>query len=91
MNPIMLRRISIIGAVLTVLVAADGLFMVLANYKPDDTANNGFASFHPSDGGTVLIAAGLLLIVSALAFYLSMRSSAGASKQEAKGEPEVQA
>jgi len=91
MNPIMLRRISIIGAILTVLVAIDGLYMVFANYKPDDTANNGFASFHPSDGQTVLIAAGLLLIVSGLAFYLSMRMSAETSKEDVKGEPEVQA
>jgi len=90
MNPMMLRLISIIGAIFTVLVAIDGFYMVYVNYKPGDTSSNGF-SFHPSDGQTVLIAAGLLLIVSALAFYLSMRASARAAKQEVKGEPEVQA
>ena len=74
MNPVTLRRIAIVGAILTVLVALDGLYMVLANYKPGDTSNNGFLSFHPSDGQTVLIAAGLLLVVTVIAFVLSSRA-----------------
>lgn len=73
MNPVTLRRIAIAGAILTVLVALDGLYMVLANYKPGDTSNNGFLSFHPSDGQTVLIAAGLLLVITVIAFILSSR------------------
>ena len=52
MNSIALRRISIIGAILTVLVAIDGFYMVFAKYHPDDT--NGLANL--SDGATVLIA-----------------------------------
>jgi hypothetical protein len=50
--------------------------MVLANYKPDDTSGNGFGSFHPSDGQTVLIAAGLLLVITVIAFILSNRAKA---------------
>ena len=90
MNPVTLRRIAIVGAILTVLVAIDGLYMVLVNYKPDDTSNNGFLSFHPSDGQTVLIAAGLLLVVTVIAFILSNRAKAESSvKQEV--EPEAKA
>jgi Na+(H+)/acetate symporter ActP len=94
MKPITLRRIAIVGAILTVLVAADGLYMVLANYKPDDTSNNGFGNFHPSDGQTVLIAAGLLLIVTIVSFALSMRSHPEAAKSTVNPEtagPEVKA
>jgi len=92
MNPVTLRRIAIVGAILTVLVAIDGLYMVLANYKPDDTSNNGFGSFHPSDGQTVLIAAGLLLVITVIAFILSSRAQPEVEspvKQEV--EPEAKA
>lgn len=73
MSRLTLRRIAIISAVLTVLVALDGIYMTVANYHPDDTANNGFGSFHPSDGITVLIAAALLLILTVFAFVQSNR------------------
>jgi Na+(H+)/acetate symporter ActP len=94
MRPITLRRIAIVGAVLTVLVAIDGLYMVFANYKPDDTSNNGFGNFHPSDGQTVLIAAGLLLIVTIVAFVLSARSHPEEAEPTVNSEaagPEVKA
>lgn len=94
MKPITLRRIAIVGAILTVLVAIDGLYMVFANYKPDDTGNNGFGNFHPSDGQTVLIAAGLLLIVTIVAFVLSLRSRPEEAKSTVNSEaagPEVKA
>ena len=84
MNPVTLRRIAIVSAILTVLIAIDGLYMVLVNYKPDDTSGNGFASFHPSDGQTVLIAAGLLLVITVVAFILSARA-----KVEPPGEQEA--
>ncbi|HLG66125.1 MAG TPA: hypothetical protein VKY19_29675 [Ktedonosporobacter sp.] len=95
MNPVTLKRIAIAAAILTVLVAIDGLYMVLTNYHPDDTSNNGFGAFHPSDGQTVLIAAGLLLLVAIIAFVLSNRTqlTVGAAGQPAKQdvEPEVNA
>ncbi len=74
MNPVILRRIAIAGVILAVLIAIDGLYMVFSNYHPDDTSNNGFGDFHPSDGQTVLIAAAILLIVAIIAFVLSTRS-----------------
>ena len=74
MNSNTLRRIAIITAVLTVLVALDGIYMLAVNYHPDDTSNNGFGSFHPSDGTTVLIAAVLLLIFTVVAFVVSHRT-----------------
>ena len=84
MDPVTLRRIAIVSAILTVLIAIDGLYMVLVNYQPDDTSNNGFGSFHPSDGQTVLIASGLLLVITVVAFILSARA-----KVEPAGEQEV--
>ncbi|HLZ55638.1 MAG TPA: hypothetical protein VKR06_01720 [Ktedonosporobacter sp.] len=85
------RFISIAGLILTVLLAIDGLFMVISNYKPDDTSNN---TLHMSDGVTVLVAAGLLLIVTIVAFVLSRRSQSGQSavdvKKSEEPSPEVQ-
>lgn len=71
MNPIVLKRLWISGAILTVLLALDGLYMVLSNYKPGDTANN---TLHMSDGETVLIAAALMLVITIVGF-LSVRRS----------------
>lgn len=74
MNRSTLMRIGIIAAIMTVLVAIDGIYMIIANYHPDDTANNGIGNFHPSDGVTVLIAAALLLIFTVVTFVLANRS-----------------
>jgi len=82
MNAVTLRRISIAGAILTVLLAIDGLYMVLSNYHPGDTGNNGFGNIHPSDGQTVLIAAFLLLIVTIVAYVLYTRAPKGSTTQE---------
>jgi hypothetical protein len=68
MNPITLRRIAIIGAVLTVLVAIDGIYMLVSHYNGNETQN-----YHLPDGATVLIAAGLLLVLTIVAFVLSNR------------------
>lgn len=87
MNSNTLRRIAIITAILTVLVALDGIYMIAVNYHPDDTGNNGFGSFHPSDGTTVLIAAVLLLIFTIIAFVASNRTQKTVMTTPA--EPEV--
>ncbi len=76
MNARTLRRIGIIGLILTVLVGLDSIYMFATNYKPDDAGNN---TLHMTDGTTVLIAAVLLLIISIVAFVLSSQ----AAKQEA--------
>jgi membrane protein implicated in regulation of membrane protease activity len=72
MNPRTLRLIGIVGIVLTVLVALDGIYMLATNYKPDDTSGN---ALHLADGTNLLIAAGLLLIISIVAFVLSRQAA----------------
>jgi Na+(H+)/acetate symporter ActP len=89
MNPVKLRRIAIASAVLAILVGIDGFYMVFSNYQPDDTSNNGFGSFHPSDGQTVLIAAAILLIVAIIAFVLSIRSQPKLNKQAPEAEAQA--
>ncbi|EFH81248.1 hypothetical protein [Ktedonobacter racemifer] len=74
MNPVALRRIAIAGLILTLLVAIDGIYMVVTNYNPDDTSGH---MSHLSDGATVLIAAALLLIITVVAFVLSQRTQPG--------------
>ncbi|GAC1378031.1 MAG: hypothetical protein PVSMB5_29600 [Ktedonobacteraceae bacterium] len=71
MNSVTLRRIGIIGLILTVLVGIDGAFMLATNYKPDDASSN---TLHMTDGTTVLIAAALLLIISVIAFMLASQT-----------------
>ncbi len=66
-----LRLLGIIGAVLTVLLAADGIYMLVSHYNDNETAN-----FNLPDGATVLIAAGILLIITVIAFVLSARTNA---------------
>ncbi len=65
-----MKRIALMSAVLTVLVGADGLYMEMTNYQPKDVNH-----FNLSDGGTVLVAAGFLLLITIAAFILSRRSS----------------
>ncbi|MBV9227885.1 MAG: hypothetical protein JOZ18_01135 [Chloroflexi bacterium] len=88
MNPVTMRRIAIAGAILAILVAIDGLFMIITNYKPDDSSSN---IFHLSDGGTVLLASALLVIIAIVAFVLSNRTHSAATESIAKSEvePEV--
>ncbi len=72
MNARTLRLIGITGLVLTVLVALDGIYMLVTNYKPDDASNN---ILHLTDGANLLIAAGFLLIISIVAFLLSRQAA----------------
>jgi hypothetical protein len=67
-----LRRMAWITGVLTVLVGADGLYMQLNRYHPDDVNN-----FHLSDGATVLIAAALLLLLTVLLVILARSRTGG--------------
>ena len=74
MNPVTLRRIGIAGAILTLLVAIDGIYMLVSRYNDGETQN-----YNLPDGATVLIAAGILLVVTVVAFLLSMRASTSSS------------
>ncbi len=67
-----LRLLGIIGAVLTVLLAADGIYMLVSHYNKDETQG----TLNLPDGTTILIAAGILLIVTIIAFVMSARANA---------------
>jgi hypothetical protein len=64
-----LNAIGIAGLFFTFLVGLDGMFMEVINYRPDDQGSN---TLHMADGTTVLIAAGLLLLISLTSFTLSI-------------------
>jgi len=88
MSHIALRRIATITAILTVLVAIDGIYMLVTRYNQGETQN-----YNLPDGATVLIAAGLLLVFTIVAFGLSIRTSRTVAEPEVKteAEPEVRA
>lgn len=65
-----LRLLSIIAGILTVLLAIDGIYMLVAQYNGNETQNFGL-----HDGATVLIAAGILLVVTIIAFVMSTRAA----------------
>lgn len=64
-----MKVLSWLCLVLTVLVGADGIYMLATHYHPKDVNR-----FHMSDGGTVLVAAAFLLIVTVIAFVVESRS-----------------
>lgn len=76
-----MRLLVWISLALTVLLGADGLYMTATGYHPKDVNN-----FNLSDGGTVLIAALLMLIVAAIAFFADHRQATSGGP-EAKGRP----
>jgi len=88
MSHIALRRIATITAILTVLVAIDGIYMLVTRYNQGETQN-----YNLPDGATVLIAAGLLLVFTIVAFGLSIRASRTVAEPAVKteAEPEVKA
>ncbi len=65
-----LRLLAIIAGVLTVLVGIDGIYMLASHYNGDETQNFGL-----HDGATVLIAAGILLVITIVAFIMSTRAA----------------
>ena len=67
-----LRLLGIIGAVLTVLLTADGIYMLVSSYNKGETQG----TLNLPDGTTVLIAAGILLVVTIIAFVMSARANA---------------
>ena len=65
-----MKKIAWVALVLGLLVGADGLYMLLAHYHPQDVNN-----FNLSDGATVVIAGVLLLVVAAAAFLFGKNTS----------------
>jgi hypothetical protein len=68
-----MRRLAIFSLILTILVGADGIYMLATHYQPSDVNH-----FNLSDGGTVVVLAIVLLIVSIIAF---MKDSQLSKKQ----------
>jgi hypothetical protein len=66
---VVLRRLAIASGVLTVLAAADALYMQLSGYHAADVNN-----FHLSDAATVFVAAALLLCVTVALLLLAARA-----------------
>lgn len=64
-----MRALAWIGLVFTLLLGADGIYMVATNYQPDDHGR-----FNLSDGGTVLVAAAILFIVTLIAFIAAKKN-----------------
>lgn len=58
-----MKRLAWVCLVLTILVGLDGVYMTATHYDPK-TVNQ----FHLSDGGTVLVSAFILLVVTIIAF-----------------------
>jgi len=69
-----LGRLAMFGAVLTVLVAADALYMHVVGYQPDDRHRFGL-----SDAGEMSVAAALLAVVTLALVGLWRRAASGRS------------
>jgi len=62
-------QLAIVSAVLTVMLAADAVYMQLSGYHAQD--RNGFGL---TDAGTVVVAAGMLLVFTIALFVLYRRA-----------------
>jgi hypothetical protein len=58
-----MKTLAWMSLVLTLLVGGDGLYMVMTHYQPKSVN-----SFNLSDGGTMIVAAVILLVVTIVAF-----------------------
>jgi hypothetical protein len=72
-----MKRTAIVFAVVAVLLFADGLYMVLANYHPGD-ANTFFGNqnWNLSDGEVTLISAGFLFAAALVMWGIGIRRAA---------------
>ena len=63
-----MKRIALIGALLAVLLIADGMYMVVSRYNGGETQ-----AWHLPDGWIIIISAAILLLASLLAFLVPPR------------------
>ncbi|MGH3274725.1 MAG: hypothetical protein ACRDNZ_10470 [Streptosporangiaceae bacterium] len=69
-----MRRVTIIFAVVTVLLFADGLWMEFTRYHPGDQNNFfGNGNIILSDGQVILISAGFLLLATLVMWLVTIR------------------
>jgi hypothetical protein len=80
-----MKKVAIVFGVVAVLLFADGLYMVLANYHPGD-ANTFFGNqnWNMSDGEVTLISSGFLFLAAVIMWVIAVRrqarSAAGATR-----------
>jgi hypothetical protein len=71
-----MKRAALVCAVVTVLLLADGIYMEASHYQPgDQDPLFGNPHFIMSDGTTVLIAAGMLAVVTVVMWLAAIRRS----------------
>jgi hypothetical protein len=71
-----MRRIAIISAILGALIVADGIYQQITQYKGGETQNVlNLSNVTLTDGMTLIISGASVLVVSLVAFLLSMRAS----------------
>ena len=77
-----MKRVALIFAVVAVLLFADGLYMVLANYHPGD-ANTFFGNqtWNISDGEVTIISSGFLALAAVIMWVVAARRGARARVQ----------
>ena len=72
-----MKRVTVICAVVTVLLLADGLWMELAHYHPgDQNAFFGNGNLILSDGQVILISAGFLFLATLVMWLVTVRRGA---------------
>jgi hypothetical protein len=72
-----MKKVAIVFGVVAVLLFADGLYMVLANYHPGD-ANTFFGNqnWNMSDGEVTLISSGFLFLAAVIMWVIAVRRQA---------------
>ena len=84
-----MKRIALIGAILGLLLVADGIYMVVSQYNGGETQ-----VWNLPDGWIVIISAAVLLVASLLAYVLPSRSqqvtTSAAPKPAIKAEMEAE-
>jgi hypothetical protein len=74
-----MKRVTIIFAVATVLLLADGLWMQLTHYHPDDQNSLfGNGNIILSDGQVILISGGFLFLATVVMWLVGARRAARA-------------
>ena len=83
-----MKRAAIIFAVAAVLLFADGLYMVLANYHPGD-ANTFFGNqtWNISDGEVTIISSGFLALAAVIMWVFAARRAARSRAQPPGSDP----
>jgi hypothetical protein len=82
-----MKRLTLVFAVISALLLIDGLYMVLANYHPDDQNTFfGNGNLVLSDGEVTLISAGLFIVATILIWLVGLRRGAASRASGPEGQ-----